>query len=339
MAASSKVQLDFSGLVERLVPAVAELFATLGAQDPLKMSFADLASKTVLDMVEVMQRDGISQEAIAATLGMSIGGFRTKLRKLRDVYRTQESGNGSMPKSLLEQVYAFIDQRADATADEKKEVLYAAIAKHFSGIQQDTLRGVLKFLVTYGLLEVKGRGNQRRYHIASRRAVVDSGLAQVSVLLFREGPMPLAQLCARTGLREAACEALLERLRDDGSLEEKQLRGVAHYRVRDYHIPVGMRAGYEAALLDHLTTVFAAVCKKVRLGRHEASLADLHGGTTFSFDVPVGHALEAELSGFLAQNRARMEDWLRRAKEAERADPEAPRRRITIYTGQMVEDL
>src|SRR5690606_17203723 len=128
---------DFSGLVERLVPAVAELFATLGAQDPLKMSFADLASKTVLDMVEVMQRDGISQEAIAATLGMSIGGFRTKLRKLRDVYRTQESGNGGMPKSLLEQVYAFIDQDAAvARGESNKAVLYATIAKHFAGIQQ-----------------------------------------------------------------------------------------------------------------------------------------------------------------------------------------------------------
>ena len=189
----NKLQLDFSGLVGRLVPRVAELFATLASHDPLKMSFADVASKTVLDMVEVMQRDGISQEAIAAALGMTIGGFRTRLRKLRETYREADAPIAGAPRpgTLLEQVYAFIDARYTPA---KKDVLFDQIKRQFVGVNDETLRGVLKFLVDYDLLEDTGRGLRRRYRIATRRLTPDSGLPEVTMLLFREGPMTLARL-------------------------------------------------------------------------------------------------------------------------------------------------
>lgn len=338
MAARGKVQLDFSGLVEKLVPLVAELFATLAAQDPLKMSFADIAGKTLLDMVEVMQRDGMSQETIAATLGMTIGGFRTKLKKLRDVYRSSEPPAGGLrSRTLLEQVFAFIDETARTSG---KDVPYIAIADRFPGVHDDTLRGVLKFLVGYELLETLGRGQRRRYRVATRRMSQDSGLPEVSVLLFREGPMTLEQLCKRSHRSEAQCLPLLEQLRQDGSLEEIETpNGSTLYRVSDYHIPVGMTAGYEVAILDHVTAMCAAVCKKVRLGRHQATSADLHGGTTFSFDVPIGHPLEAEIAGFLAGARVQMEGWLEQSRKLHVTERERPLRRITIYTGQMVEDV
>jgi hypothetical protein len=338
VATRGKVQLDFSGLVERLVPLVAELFATLAAQDPLKMSFADIAGKTLLDMVEVMQRDGMSQETIAATLGMTIGGFRTKLKKLRDVYRSSEPpSGGSRSRTLLEQVFAFIDETA---RESSKDVPFHVIAERFQGVHDDTLRGVLKFLVGYELLETLGRGQRRRYRIATRRVSGDSGLPEVSVLLFREGPMTLEQLCKRSGRSEAACLPLLEQLRQDGALEELAApNGSTLYRVSDYHIPVGMTAGYEVAILDHVTAMCAAVCKKVRLGRHEATAADLHGGTTFSFDVPVGHPLETEIAGFLKGARVQMETWLEASRTASKGERGRPMRRVTIYTGQMVEDV
>ena len=87
MSEPAKVQLDFSGLVERLVPRVAELFATLASQDPLKMSFADVASKTVLDMVEesliarALKDCRNNQVHTARMLGISRNTLRHRIKK------------------------------------------------------------------------------------------------------------------------------------------------------------------------------------------------------------------------------------------------------------------
>jgi hypothetical protein len=334
-------QLDFSGLVERLVPKVAELFATLAAQDPLKMSFADVAGKTILDMVEVMSRDGISQEAIAAGLGMTVGGFRNKLRRLREAYRDPDqigSGN-SRPKTLLEQVYGFIDENY-ATAG--NPVLYIKVADRFKRVPDETLRALLRFLVQYGLLEVEGRGRRRRYRSITLRRSEDVGLPELSVMLFREGPLTLTEIVTRMGRSEEEVLELIAELRDESTLtEEDDETGETVFRVHDYHLPVGLNAGYELAIWDHITAVLTAICKKVRVGQHEAQMQDRIGGTTFSFDVPIGHPIEDEIASFLGESRAKMERWLEQVREIEvtETDEETPRRRVTIYTGQMLEDL
>ncbi len=56
------------------------------------------------------------------------------------------------------------------------------------------------------------------------------------------------------------------------------------------------------------------MCKKLRLGRHHASLGDLIGGATFTFRVPVDDPLYDEVSVFLRENRVRLEGWLARAR-------------------------
>jgi hypothetical protein len=53
--------MNFAGLQARIVPLIAELFATLASRNPLRMSFADIAGKTLLDIVEVLRQDGLSQ--------------------------------------------------------------------------------------------------------------------------------------------------------------------------------------------------------------------------------------------------------------------------------------
>src|SRR5689334_18756891 len=82
-------ELNFAGLVERIVPLVAGLFATLAPRNPLRMHFADIANKTLLDMVEVLRHDGVSQEAIAASLGLTINGFRSKMKLLRERFASR----------------------------------------------------------------------------------------------------------------------------------------------------------------------------------------------------------------------------------------------------------
>jgi expansin (peptidoglycan-binding protein) len=53
--------MNFAGLQARIVPLIAELFATRASRNPLRMYFADIAGKTLLDIVEVLRQDGLSQ--------------------------------------------------------------------------------------------------------------------------------------------------------------------------------------------------------------------------------------------------------------------------------------
>ena len=64
--------MGFSHLVERMVPLVAELFATLMQSDPLRMDFANIAKKTVYDIIGQLRSDGMTNEQIAQALGADV---------------------------------------------------------------------------------------------------------------------------------------------------------------------------------------------------------------------------------------------------------------------------
>ncbi len=330
-------EFNFAALVERLVPLVAELFATLASRNPLRMHFADVSNKTLLDIVEVLRNDGISQEAIAASLGLSINGFRSKLKTLRLRYREGRGGDDPayIPRTLLERVYAHIDERAG-----RRGARYADLSTHFKGVKADSLRGVLHFLVKSGLLSVSGSGASRTYRVVNRPAA-GPGFVDAMVMLFREGPMTLTHLALRLGVDEATCAEYVERLREADRLDEDQAPdGTPRYRATEYYVPVDSAEGYEAALFDHLSAVIRAIGKKVRGGEHRATMADHNGGATFSFDVPADHPLASEIAGFLPHMREQLEDWFARSQQSlVDKDDDAELRRITIYPGQMVEEL
>lgn len=331
-------ELNFAGIVERVVPLVAELFATLSSRNPLRMHFADIANQTLLDMVEVLRHDGVSQEAIAASLGLTINGFRAKVKQLRERYRDRvlldEERAPTLPRTLLERVFSFIeDQRSD------RGVTYAQLQDAFRSIKADSLRGVLHFLVKSGLLSVSGSGRTRTYRVV-HRAPSGPGVLDAMVLLFREGPLSLGALAQRLGVTERRAQELLERVRASGRLVSGPLPdGLEGHRVTEYHVPVDSPEGYEAALFDHLSTVIRAICKKVRGGQHQATMRDSNGGATFSFDVPSGHPLLAEIRAFLPTMRATLDDWLTRSGAATEEAPGVELERVTIYIGQMTEDL
>jgi len=345
VAASDRPRdINFASLVERLVPLVAELFATLSSRNPLRMHFADIANKTLLDMVEVLRHDGISQEAIAASLGLTINGFRSKMKTLRLRYR--EGGGAELvddsyaPKTLLERVYAYIDETAAA-----RGVPGAALSAQFRGVKADSLNGVLHFLVKSGLLSVSGEGRSRVYRVVNR-PVAGPGFVDAMVMLFREGPMTLFHLGQRLGLPPSTCAEFIERLKDADRIEETiGADGTVRYRVTEYYVPVDATEGYEAALFDHMSAVVGAICRKVRAGVHRATRSDQNGGATFSFDVREDDPLFPEIAGFLERMRAQLDAWHERATAAQTAEGDddagahATRRRVTIYLGQMVEDL
>ncbi|MCB9788932.1 MAG: hypothetical protein H6744_19825 [Deltaproteobacteria bacterium] len=326
--------MNFSNLVERMVPLVAELFATLKVTDPLRMDFAGIAEKTVHDLVGVLRQEGLTNEEIAAALDLSIAGFYRKVKDLRETY---SPGEGPRRPTLWEHIYDFVLEQSGGSHD--RPVTFLAIEARFPQLSPDRLGAMLRYLVRFGRLSMTGHGPQRRYHIVERELPTGATYHDAVVTLYRDGPLTRAELAQRLEVDEQTCEPWLVRLRDAGRLEETTVgRQPARYRATGYHIEPEEPAGYEAALWDHFQAVVRAICKKVRLGATQASMGDLIGGTTFSFDLPVEDPLYAELSGFLAETRQRMEAWLVRHGEME-ARPGARRVRVTIYTGQMVEEL
>ena len=328
--------MNFAGLQARLVPLVAELFATLASKNPLRMYFADIAGKTLLDVVQVLRQEGVSQEAIAASFGLTMNGFRDRMRKLQDAHRAGASQENGGQRTLLERVHSAIEEAAGPDG----WTLAGALTERFRGTKADTIQGVVTFLQRSGLIEARGRGGSRAYRVAERS--MGGGLTEfdVQVVLYREGPLTLERLAQRLEVAEAQCLPLLALIRARGELEEQPgVDGTLHYSARTYHIPMDTVEGYEAAIYDHLSAVVGSLCKKLRMRQHSAKLADLTGGATFTFFVPVEDPLWQEVSGYLRENRLRLEDWLARAKALEGGEhPPGTLRKVTIYVGQRVDD-
>ena len=321
--------MNFAGLQARVVPLVAELFATLAAQNPLRMHFADIAGKTLLDIVENLRDTGVSQEAIAASLGLTITGYRAKMRRLRAAHRAGAERTEDEARTLLERVYAFVDDHAEP-------VFENAVLAHFRGIKVDSIRGVLQFLVRSGVLKRVADQGDRRYQAVTHVPAGQPSQRDVAVALYRDGPLTVAEVAQRLELSEAQCAAFIDTLEAEGRLTRGERAGAPVWTATAYHIPLDASEGYEAAIWDHLAAVIRAICKKLRLGRHGASLPDKTGGATFTFRIPEDHPLYDEVSDYLAESRVKFEDWLAQTYAIE-AQADTPMREVTVYVGQIVE--
>lgn len=321
--------MNFAGLQARVVPLVGELFATLAAQNPLRMHFADIAGKTMLDIVENLRQSGVSQEAIAASLGLTITGYRAKMRRLRETHRAGEERAEDEPRTLLERAFAVVDDHPGISETE--------VLAHFRGVKVDSIRGVLQFLVRSGVLERETVRSDRRYTARRRAPAGESTARDAAVLLYRDGPLTLTELAQRLELPVERCTVIIDQLAAEDCLIETTRDGEPAWTATAYHIPLDASEGYEAAIWDHLAAVIRSICKKLRLGRHGASLPDTTGGATFTFHLPEEHPLYAEVTGWLAESRLKFEDWLARAEALDIA-PDAALKEVTVYVGQLVED-
>jgi hypothetical protein len=158
----------------------------------------------------------------------------------------------------------------------------------------------------------------------------------VAVLLYRDGPLSVGEVAQHLEMPVEQCATFIAELESEGRLE-RRLRGAEPvWTATGYHIPLDASEGYEAAIWDHLAAVIRAICKKLRLGRHGASLPDKTGGATFTFRIPEGHPLYDEVSDYLAESRVKFEDWLAQTLAID-SPPNTPTREVTVYVGQLVE--
>ena len=328
--------MKFSTLVERMVPLVAELFATLKTNDPLRMDFADIGHKTLLDIVTVLRDEGLTNDEIAATLDLSIAGFYKRVKELRETYAP--ASPRKRRTTLWERAYEVVLGKTGGSP--LRGVKYPAIQAALPSVSDERLRSTLRFLVRYGLLTVTGPATLPEYRVIPQGTDPGVTLHAVNVTLYRDGPLTLEALAERLDASGAECLPHVEALRTAGKIiEARSDDGAVTFKASGYHIEPESEEGFQAALWDHFHVVVRAICKKVRMRRHLQATAT-NGGTTFSFDIPVGSPLYGEVSGFLGEMRTRMEDWLQRVVALDAATPaEVPRARVTIYTGQMVEEL
>jgi hypothetical protein len=101
-------------------------------------------------------------------------------------------------------------------------------------------------------------------------------------------------------------------------------------------IPVGDRAGWEAALLDHHQTVLNAIAAKVTGGSHSSAAKDETGGATYGFELWPGHPEEAAVRGLLSRLRGEVAElWERVSRHnAHAKQGEAERYHVSFYLGQ-----
>lgn len=134
-------------------------------------------------------------------------------------------------------------------------------------------------------------------------------------------------------LREGVLEASLERL-------ERAARVVRNaagtYSSGELVLPYGSSTGWEAAVFDHFQSVVKTICQKLTIDQ-APSLADVVGGSTYTFIVWDGHPLNDVVMRGLSDYRQRADELRARVDEYNKAHGIPPRhRKVVAYKGQCV---
>ena len=143
-----------------------------------------------------------------------------------------------------------------------------------------------------------GKGAATRYRLARDEELLareELGRhALIHALVYRLGPIALCTLAARTGLSEVTLAPVLLALVERGAIEQNG----ESYSARDFSVPLGASAGWEAAVFDHVQAVVQAIVQRLAGENDKAA-----GGSTYTFDVWDGHPMAAEVEGALAKFR------------------------------------
>jgi hypothetical protein len=142
-------------------------------------------------------------------------------------------------------------------------------------------------------------------------------------------------MAERLNLDPQAIQAALQQLLDD-----KQVVPVPEqpgkFRSDECLLPMGSRAGWEAALLDQFQAMVRSMCIKLANGQTRALPDDEVGGSTYTFDIWPGHPREREVKALLKDTRQRLSRlWDAVTEEnARHVSARMNLQRVTFYCGQ-----
>jgi hypothetical protein len=304
-------------LIGAIVQQVTVLIAQLATSGGVRAPLAHVAGQVFLELARELEAQGVSRKVSADMFGMALRAYQRKVKRLSE---QPDEGGQSLWGALL-----------DALSREGS-LSRAAILERFGREDEDVARAVLHDLVQSGLVVDVGKGAATRYRLARDEELLarqELGRhALIHALVYRLGPISIGTLAARTGLSEVTLGPVLLALVERGAVEQSG----ESYRARDFSVPLGASAGWEAAVFDHVQAVVQAIVQRLSGENGKAA-----GGSTYTFDVWDGHPMAAEVEGALAKFRSE-HSALRARVEAFNQGTARPAsyRQVVVYAGQSI---
>jgi hypothetical protein len=314
-------------LIDAIVRQTTVLIAQLATAGGFRAPLAHVADQVFRDLARSLQEQGISRRVSADMFGMALRAYVRKVQRLGE--STTFRG-----RSLWESVLGFVGEHALVT---RREVL-----ERFHRDDETLVRGVLRDLVESGLVFSSGLGDGAVFRrstddeLRDARMRLEGGSDELLwAIIYREGPLTLEALRARSGLDQDELAAVLERLSAAARVRRTESGA---YGASEFFVALEGEAGWEAAIFDHYHALVRTLCCRLN---PDPQLNDLPneaiGGSTYTFDVWPGHPLYAEVMATLGRAR-RTQSELRKRVEAHNALHGLPDTflQVVTYAGQSV---
>jgi hypothetical protein len=319
------VPLLVDGIVRQTMVLIAQISTASGQRAPL----SQVADRVFLDLVHELERQQVGKKIIADMFGLALRSYQQKVQRLGE--SATDRGN-----TLWSAVFGYV---RDAKVVTKLQVL-----QRFARDDESSVRGILTDLVESGLVYQSGRGDAALFRATDAddwthaTGSEDARTLATWLLVYRDGPATLEQIARNLRVEPGEAEGLLAPLVSDGRVTATDTQSARTYSTESCVIPLGAASGFEAAIIDHFRAVAAALAAKIRQGLRRSSPGDTTGGSTLTFEIARGHALEGEVTGSLARMRSELIDlWNRVRDENERRPNMGFGYRVTVYAGQYVE--
>jgi hypothetical protein len=317
-------------LIHAIVRQTTILIAQIATARGVRAPLAQIANQVFLDLVNELERQGVSRKVSADMFGLGLRTYRRKIQRLNE--SSTERG-----RSLWDVILEHVRQRGLVTR--------AELLIRFPDDDEALVRSVLHDLCESQLLFSSGSGPSTTYRAASeeeltalqRRRGTEGADELLVALMYREGPLTSKEIASHAQTDPAVVEAALTRLYAAGRIEQIEREGTVRYKAGALVIPLGAPVGWEAAVFDHFKAMVTTILCRLRENQLTAELVDRTGGSTYTIDVWKGHPLADEVYGTLARMRTALTDLRARVDDYNRNNPiPDPHTRVVIYAGQTV---
>lgn len=320
------VQLLIDRLVHQTTILVAQLATTSGIRAPL----SHVANQVFLDLSVALEEQGVGRKVAADMFGMALRSYQAKIRRI-----SESSTNQNI--TLWEAIFDYIKSQQVVT---KVEVL-----RRFRHDDEASIKGILTDMVANHVVFQTGHHHNATYRVVSDlelEAIIKHEDREampwlVWSAIYQNKQLSHEQLEAMFSKRlDILAESLDELLKQHHVQVEETPEGKV-YRSELCVIPMEDPAGWEAALFEHINTVFGAVGLKLQQMQLKAKPTDTIGGSTYHFNLWPGHPHEEEVLGLLRTVRAQAGQLRQRVTDYNINHTEdQPTQRVSFYVGQMV---